>query len=915
MARARLAVFLLLLSAVTLSAAGRPPDPAALVAAVGWPPSTDLRVDEVVTGGTSASDEFVELTNAGSVTADLGGLELVYVTSSGATVTRKAAWTSPVAVAPGQHVLVANTLGVYAAGADATYSGGLSATGGALVLRLADGSPVDSVGWGDAVNDYVEGSAAPAPPAGASIVRSGPDSNDNLADFVIDPAPVPQGLAWTPEPTPTPVPTSTPAPTLTPTPTPPPTATPTIAPTLTPTPSTSPTPTPAPTPSPTASPTATPTAAPTLLPTPTPSVNPTPTPAPTPTPTPAPSVAPTPSPTTTPTPSATAESLGVGEARSIPVGGSVWVRGVVVAEAGRLGTPPVLAIADVSGGLPVKLRDDQLRPPRGSLVELRGRIADPYGQTELRLDADGLVVLGSASLPAPIALTPAGAGESTEGRLARIKGTVAANPVKATSGDTAFVIEGADGALLKVMMDASAGIDLGAVRKGASVVVTGVIGQRASRKGALDGYRLWLRDQADLVVTAPPPASPSPAPSGSAEAPPTLVTIARAIRREGQQVTVEGTVTTDRTLLDASGRRAILEDGSAAIELYLASADQAIRSGVRVRASGTVGRAWGAPRLRVDAIRVLGKRAVAARTLRGAPGESHEWQLVRVRGTVAEVHRSGDRWTAELVDGASRTPLIGLAGAGIDPSILAEGRQASVTGIVKRAYPTAADQRFAVVPRSRVDVAVAAATAASPSPDPTGDAQASDPTSSGPIDAGPVDIALVDLAASVGRTVRVGGLVVAVDGTGLHVDDGSATAHVVLEGDAADLLPLLVPGDAISATGVPDERDEIVLVVTDPSTLIIAADPGEPDPTAGGLPLALAGGGDGRTIAGSAASALSGGGPAAGPAPASVGLATLLLVAGVVGGLVVHRAAAGRRRERARIQARLDELGSTPGTP
>jgi hypothetical protein len=47
------------------------------LAAVAWPPSSGLLVGEVVTGGTSASDEFVEVYNAAPTTADLCGLELV----------------------------------------------------------------------------------------------------------------------------------------------------------------------------------------------------------------------------------------------------------------------------------------------------------------------------------------------------------------------------------------------------------------------------------------------------------------------------------------------------------------------------------------------------------------------------------------------------------------------------------------------------------------------------------------------------------------------------------------------------------------------------------------------------------------------------------------------------------------------
>ena len=64
----------------------------ALAAAVGWPPST-LVISEIQTGGVSASDEFVEIANQGVADVDLNGLEVVYATSTGSTVTRKAPWT------------------------------------------------------------------------------------------------------------------------------------------------------------------------------------------------------------------------------------------------------------------------------------------------------------------------------------------------------------------------------------------------------------------------------------------------------------------------------------------------------------------------------------------------------------------------------------------------------------------------------------------------------------------------------------------------------------------------------------------------------------------------------------------------------------------------------------------------------
>src|SRR6478752_5686963 len=137
----------------------------ARAATVAWPVST-LVASEFQTGGASASDEFVEIANQGSAAVDLVGLEVVYATSTGSTVTRKGTWTVATILGPGQRLLLANAAGVQASIADATYSGGFAATGGAIALRVVGGAVVDGVGWGDATNPFVEGTVAPAPPAG-----------------------------------------------------------------------------------------------------------------------------------------------------------------------------------------------------------------------------------------------------------------------------------------------------------------------------------------------------------------------------------------------------------------------------------------------------------------------------------------------------------------------------------------------------------------------------------------------------------------------------------------------------------------------------------------------------------------------------------------------------------------------------
>jgi hypothetical protein len=200
-----------------------------------------LVLSEVMTGGTSASDELIELYNPSTAALPLEGLELVYVTASGATVSRRAAWDlGAPQIAPGSHLLVANELGIFAPIADAVYATGMAATGGSVALRIQGAATaIDAIGWGSAAGTWVEGTAAPAPPAGASLERlpGGPagstvDTNDNAADFTTRPTPDPQNSGSPPvpdpdapsptptaPPTPTPVPTATPGPTGTPAPT------------------------------------------------------------------------------------------------------------------------------------------------------------------------------------------------------------------------------------------------------------------------------------------------------------------------------------------------------------------------------------------------------------------------------------------------------------------------------------------------------------------------------------------------------------------------------------------------------------------------------------------------------------------------------------------------------------------------
>ena len=1049
------------------------------LAVVSWPPSNGLLVSEVVTGSGSASDEFVEIYNAASTDLDLGGLELVYVSSSGSTVTRKQTWTQ-LSLGAHRHLLLANSAGKWASGADGLYSGGFAATGGGLLLRTLAGSVIDSLSWGDAASAFVEGDAGPAPSAGSSLERqpggasgNATDTNDNFADTRVESDPQPQPSTSGPTPATTPAPTTTPSPTAgasqtaAPSPTPTPMPTEPCTPSPSPSPSASPSPSPDPTPSPTteatvsptpaASPTPAPasssspgqsseatdapTAEPTPEPTPPPSPpTPSPTPSPTvtptanpvisiatarsmpmgtsvvvggtlttpiglidagatafiedasagialrldaanweplpvgievtasgvlesrdgllivsledvtglaaigtsplvqpisvvtglacepleartvvvegwitvaafptesgahvaviddgtgpltimaepgstvipselalgarvrltgvigqydplgtglgyrlylrslddvavleppPTPSPTPSPSPTPTPTATPSPSQTPAILTVAAARTRPIGTEVHVRGVVTVGAGWILGDSTVAIQDSTGGIYLRLADpalDVIVP--GRLIQVHGTLADPFGNLELRPVAGGVDILAMTTQPSPRPLSVAEIGESTEGLIAGVSGTIRSIEVSSTGSVTVIVAdESGEG---RVFAHAPLGLTREDFAMGSRVSVIGLVGDR------LGLYRLWPRNCFDIVVlpTDPSPTptssrtptqsptrtatptpttsghpSPSPTPRPSDDAGP-AVTIADALRRQGQTVTIEGAVTTRPGLLDADGLRVAVQDATGAILVRLPT-DVSAQTGQRLRLVGEVGTYYGAPQLTAETATRSGETSVEPLSVRAAPfAAGLEWRLVTITGQVESVRRDGETWRAEIALGGGGVPVVGLERSGIDSTALIEGRSATVIGVVKRAYPTATDQRLALVPRSPSDIRLGAGPAgssepangpgATSSPGAGSSPRASIPLASGRVEPGQpssytVVTALADLSGYEGSRVAVGGWVRELDGTRVTLDDGSGTAVIRLAGEAAGVGAFISVGDLINARGV-----------------------------------------------------------------------------------------------------------------
>jgi hypothetical protein len=159
-----------------------------------------VRINEFMTGVTgAAANEFVEIVNTGTASADISGWKLVYRSATGTSDTALATVPSGTTLAPGAFYLFGGGGYTGPPAADQSFSAGLAATAGGVGLRDGDGTLVDSVGWGStAANGFVEGSPAPAPPAtaapGSSDVRlpDGHDTNDNSVDFIVVTPPTPR---------------------------------------------------------------------------------------------------------------------------------------------------------------------------------------------------------------------------------------------------------------------------------------------------------------------------------------------------------------------------------------------------------------------------------------------------------------------------------------------------------------------------------------------------------------------------------------------------------------------------------------------------------------------------------------------------------------------------------------------------
>jgi hypothetical protein len=216
-----------------------------------------------------------------------------------------------------------------------------------------------------------------------------------------------------------------------------------------------------------------------------------------------------------------------------------------------------------------------------------------------------------------------------------------------------------------------------------------------------------------------------------------------------------------------------------------------------------------------------------------APGSQLEWRLVQASGRLDAIHRLGLRWRADLIVGSSRIPVVGLTGSQIPVGRLLAGRRVTIVGIVRRAYPSAIDQRFAIDPRSVSDMSFEPADPIRPTSTdrPTGAGTAHGPAVGASGDTPPASsepsVDLRDLNAHRGQQVRVEGLVTGLKDALISLDDGTATGRLILTGAATPYLDLVEIGDPLDVVGLVEiDASGPYLLVSDPNGVARAGNPG-----------------------------------------------------------------------------------------
>lgn len=159
-----------------------------------------ILINEVqITGGPGqTTNDFIELYNPNSQPVNLKGYRLVKRAATSTSDTSIKSWTTDVFIPAFRYYLWANSNYTSIAAVPDAITTATIADNNGIAIRFGPGNTgtiIDSVGWGEAANAFVEGQAFPQnPAANQSIQRKtlGQDTDNNAEDFELNTSPTPQ---------------------------------------------------------------------------------------------------------------------------------------------------------------------------------------------------------------------------------------------------------------------------------------------------------------------------------------------------------------------------------------------------------------------------------------------------------------------------------------------------------------------------------------------------------------------------------------------------------------------------------------------------------------------------------------------------------------------------------------------------
>jgi uncharacterized protein YdeI (BOF family) len=191
-----------------------------------------------------------------------------------------------------------------------------------------------------------------------------------------------------------------------------------------------------------------------------------------------------------------AKTIDIGDARALPLGSTVTIKGTVTVASGAFGSSTYdqgFALQDKSGGIYVSLQTNlglQLRDQ----AEVTGQLEDSYGLLILAPSSPSDVKpIGHGRPVTPEAVNTGSVNEATEGRLVVIEGAI----TQAASSDLPygykFYVNDGSGEI-QIFVSASTGLDLSGLTLGQHVRIIGFSAQFDTT------YEVQPRVQADIAI-------------------------------------------------------------------------------------------------------------------------------------------------------------------------------------------------------------------------------------------------------------------------------------------------------------------------------------------------------------------------------------------------------------------------------